>query len=43
MPSVINAVYANQKQPFEKIISVFGLRIEAWNVSLHDFTASALA
>jgi hypothetical protein len=41
MPPVIHVVNANQKQSFEKILSVLGLGMEAWDMSLHDFTASA--
>jgi hypothetical protein len=41
MPPVVNVVHTNQKQSFEKILSVLGLGMEAGDMSLHDFTASA--
>jgi hypothetical protein len=42
MPPVIHVVHANQKQSLEKILRVLGFGMEAWNMSLHDFTASVL-
>jgi hypothetical protein len=42
MPPVIHMVNANKKQSFEKIVGVLGFGVEAWNLPLHDFTASVL-
>jgi hypothetical protein len=41
MPPVIHVVHASQEQSFEEILSVLGFRMEAGDMSLHDFTASA--
>jgi hypothetical protein len=41
MPPVIHVVHASQEQSFEEILRVLGLGMEAGDMSLHDFTASA--
>jgi hypothetical protein len=42
MPPVIHTVDANEKQSLEIILTVLGLGVEAWNMSLHEFTAWVL-
>src|ERR1700733_2499118 len=42
MPPVVGAVYTNQEQSLKMIVSVCVPRMEPWNMSLHDFTASGL-
>jgi len=40
MPPIIHMVHADQKQSFEKVLSVPGF-VAKTNLSFHDFTASA--